>query len=274
MGTSDEPLPPPDLGGERLPVECRDATLACESLGEGEPPVVLIHAIACDRRYLKPQFRHLYTRHKAVAMDLRGHGESDAPVQEYTIQGFAEDVERLCSQLKLRAPILVGHSLGGLVALEAAAAFPRLTRGVVMIDSPLLVERREGIAQLLAGLRGDGYPRELKAYFEGFFLPGTRSALRGWVLAEILKVPRHVVISAWENGVFAFDDASALARCSVPFLYVDAGTPNADLPRAAELCPRLSVATVEGAGHFAPLEAADQVNAAIDRFITLGAVGR
>jgi len=75
------------------------------------------------------------------------------------------------------------------------------------------------------------------------------------------------VISAWENGVFAFDDSSALARCSVPLLYVDVGTPNADLQRAAELCSGLSVETVEGAGHFAPLEVADQVNAVVDRFI-------
>ena len=74
---------------------------------------MLIHGIACDRRYLQPQFRHLSSRHRTVAVDLRGHGESDGPVQEYTIQGFAEDLEQIRSRLGLSGPILVGHSLGG-----------------------------------------------------------------------------------------------------------------------------------------------------------------
>lgn len=234
--------------------------------------MVLVHGIACDRRYLAPQFRHLSSRHRTVAVDLRGHGRSAAPVQEFTIQGFARDVECLCSALDLTRPILVGHSLGGLVALQIGAGRPSLAGAVVVLDSPLLPPpgRQDRMRRLFAALRTDAYPQALRTYFEAFFLPGDRSALREWVLTEILKTPRHVVISAWENGVFAFDDASALTQCAVPLLYVDAGTANADLQRAAELCPRLTVTTITGAGHFAPLEAADQVNLALDRFLATG----
>ncbi|MEJ7755036.1 MAG: alpha/beta fold hydrolase [Nocardioidaceae bacterium] len=72
--------------------------------------------------YLAPQLAHFATRHRTVAVDLRGHGESDAPEQDYTIEGFASDVAWMSQQLGLERPVVVGHSLGGIVALH----WPRL----------------------------------------------------------------------------------------------------------------------------------------------------
>ncbi len=63
-----------------------------EEAGGGEPPVLLVHGIACDHTYLAPQFEHFRGGHRVVAVDLRGHGRRDAPRQEYTIEGFADDL--------------------------------------------------------------------------------------------------------------------------------------------------------------------------------------
>jgi pimeloyl-ACP methyl ester carboxylesterase len=244
--------------------------LAYDELGSGDPPVVLIHGIACDRRYLRPQLRHLAARHRTIAVDLRGHGKSSAPVQEYTIGSYAEDVARVCRRLELRRPVLVGHSLGGLVALQAASALPDLATGAVLIDSPLLAPpgRDELVRALLEQLRSDRYAIAIQDYFASFFPPGSDPALRERVLDDVLRTPRHVVISTWENGVFGFDERDALATCAVPLLYVDAGTPNCRLDLACRLCSQLAVTTVSGCGHFAQLEAPDQVNDAIDRFLS------
>ncbi len=91
-------------------------------------------------------------------------------------------------------------------------------------------------------------------------------------------MPRHVAISAWENGFFGWDTAVAATACGAPFLYIDAGTPNVDLDRLAALCPTLLVGRTVGAGHFHQLEVPDQVNAMIDRFVAValprGAGGR
>jgi hypothetical protein len=70
--------------------------------------------------------------------------------------------------------------------------------------------------------------------------------------------------SIWEESLVSWDDEAALSECRVPLLYVDAGTPNADLARAAELFPGLMIARTIGSGQFSPLEVPKQVNAVLD----------
>ncbi|MEJ7755035.1 MAG: alpha/beta hydrolase [Nocardioidaceae bacterium] len=86
---------------------------------------------------------------------------------------------------------------------------------------------------------------------------------------RVHRVPRHVVLSAWENGFFGFDSAEVVAACRMPFMYVDAGTPNVDLEELRRLCPTLVLGRTVGAGHFHQLEVPDQVNAMIERFLVL-----
>ena len=83
----------------------------------------------------------------------------------------------------------------------------------------------------------------------------------------------HVTSSLWEESVASWDDEAALCECRVPLLYVDAGTPNADLTRAAKLCPELMIARTIGSGHFSPLVVPDQVNAVLDCFLGLRVSG-
>ena len=101
----------------------RDGTaLAYEDAGHGEPAVVLVHGVACNRAFMAPQAQFLKATHRVVAIDLRGHGDSDAPRQRYTIGALADDVAWMCERLDVGRVVVVGHSLGGLVALEVAAA--------------------------------------------------------------------------------------------------------------------------------------------------------
>ncbi len=243
--------------------------LAFEETGAGDPPVVLLHGIACDRRFLAPQLEHLARRHRTIALDLRGHGESDAPEQDYAIATFADDVAWACAALGVRRPVLVGHSLGGLVALQAAAADPELAGAVVALDSVLLPgeEHVRRMRDLFTRLRTPAYEAELRAHFARFFLKTDDPDRRAWILDAVARTPRHVVVSAWERGTDDFDGAAALRACRAPLLYVDAGTPNADLARAARLCPDLTIARTTGTGHFHQLEVPEQVNAAIERFL-------
>ena len=80
--------------------------------------------------------------------------------------------------------------------------------------------------------------------------------------------PQQVVVSTWD-GMFAWDSAAAAAACKVPALYIDTGTPNADLQRFHELCPQLVIGKTVGSGHFLELEVPEQVNAMIERFLAI-----
>jgi len=77
--------------------------------------------------------------------------------------------------------------------------------------------------------------------------------------------------SRWTAGSLdSGDDAETLARAGVPPLYLDAGTPNSDLTRGGELNPRLMIGRTIGSGHFSPFEVPDQINAMLERFISVG----
>ena len=98
--------------------------LAYNEDGTGDPPMVLVHCWVCDHTFFAPQFDHFSGTQRVITVDLRGHGESDKPQQAYTVTGFAEDLVWLCRQLAVEKPVVVGHSMGGNVALELAASYP------------------------------------------------------------------------------------------------------------------------------------------------------
>jgi pimeloyl-ACP methyl ester carboxylesterase len=243
--------------------------LAYEETGAGEPAIVLIHGIACNRGFWKPQVQRFAPEHRIVAVDLRGHGGSDAPVQRYTIAGLADDVGWMCEQLGLSRPVVVGHSLGGDVVLELVAARPELAAAAVMIDSVLLPGdgRLDFVRQLVDDLRTPDGERVLRDYFATFFGPHADPVQSAWILDEATRTPSHVTSSIWEEWISGWDDAAALARCRVPLAYLDAGTPNADLARAVELCPSLTLGRTVDTGHFSQLESPEQVNAMLARLL-------
>lgn len=245
--------------------------LAYEELGTRRPQLLFVHGAACNRRFWAAQIRFFAPRHRVIAVDLRGHGESDAPPQQYTIRAFADDLAWLCAALEIERPAVIGHSLGGLIALEFAGAYPDRAVAVALIDSVLLPsgDRRGTVDALVAGLRSAAGEATLRDYFETFFGPHDDPTRKAWILDQAVRTPAHVTSSVWEESLRSWDDAAALCRCQAPLLYLDAGTPNADLARATELRPELLIGRTIGSGHFSPLEVAGQVNAMLDRFLTL-----
>ena len=184
---------------------------------------------------------------------------------------FAEDLAWTCTQLRIEGPVVIGHSLGGLVALDFASAYPGRVAAAVLIDSPLLTggERTQVVRDLVAGLRGRDPDLALRGYLARFFGPYDNAATRSWVLDQAVLTEPHVTSSLWEESLVSWDDEAALRECRVPVLYIDAGSPNADLARAVELCPGLMIARTIGSGHFSPLVVPEQVNAVLECFLSL-----
>ena len=239
--------------------------------GVGEPPLLLVHGWSCDHTYFAPQFGHFSTHHRVVAVDLRGHGQSDQPEQDYTIAGFADDLAWLCGALGLRKPVVIGHSLGGAIALELAARHADLPVALVLLEAPIVppAALRAAVEQLLPAFRAPNY-REAQQQFVGqaLFLPSDNPLRKARIVEAMSATPQHVMVSALEQ-LFAWDGAAAAQAARVPVLNLSAAQPPNDNARLSELCPQLVHGQTVGAGHFHQLEVPDQVNAMIERFLAV-----
>jgi pimeloyl-ACP methyl ester carboxylesterase len=249
--------------------------LAFDQTGTGSPPVVLVHGWTCDRSYFAPQRDHLAKRHRVLSVDLRGHGKSGRGKGPYSIAGFADDVAWLCRELGFQKPVIVGHSMGGMTAVEVAARHPDLPAAIVACDSPIAVP-----APLAANLvavsqelrKPDWRPAHRAFLSDALFIAADDSARKARILADMTSAPDDVTLGCWEAIVGA-DMDTALEKCKVPFLYLAAAGPLADFARLRELCPQVVIGQTVGAGHFHQLEVPDQVNAMIDRFLGVSGLG-
>jgi esterase len=102
----------------------------------GAAPVLLIHGMRAHARWFTPVGPALAAGYRALSLDLRGHGES-AHTPPYGHAVYGDDVSALVDALALEQPILVGHSMGGGVAVRAAARLGPRLRALVIVDAPL-----------------------------------------------------------------------------------------------------------------------------------------
>src|SRR2546423_11254924 len=98
-----------------------------ESYGKGADAIVFIHGWTCDLTFWRGQ-APVYERHRSLLVDLPGHGQSDKPDVPYTQERFARGVEAVMRAAGIERAVVVGHSMGGPVALTFLRLFPAKTR--------------------------------------------------------------------------------------------------------------------------------------------------
>jgi pimeloyl-ACP methyl ester carboxylesterase len=156
-----------------------------------------------------------------------------------------------------------------------AARFPDLPAAIVLLDAPFSPppEVWAGFRHLLDGLRSPAYREVLcQTSDQLIFLPTDDQQRKARLVEAMGSLPQQVIVSTWENFL-AHDTEAAAAACQAPVLHIGSVFP-ANLARLRELCPQLVTGQTVGAGHFHQLETAEQVNAMIDRFLTVTLNGR
>ena len=242
--------------------------LAVDDVGSGEPPLLFVHPWSGDHTFFEPQVAYFSRRHRVVSVDLRGHGASDAPLGDYSMETFAGDLAWIVRTLDLDRPVVVGHSKGGVIALALGALHPESVRALVLLDAPLLPSAPllAAVPGLQQGMESPAY-REVTRQFQGQFVGfAEEPARRESILDVLVSGPQHVKASSLRQ-VFESDHAAWAAAYKSPVLYVGSGGGFADLERLVKLCPQLQVSETSGSGHFHQLEVPDQVNAAIEGFL-------
>jgi pimeloyl-ACP methyl ester carboxylesterase len=186
--------------------------------GKGEPTVVLVHGWAFDHHVWDGQAPHLAARHRVVTLDLAGHGESGGSRAAWTMAAFGEDVKAVVEAVDAGEIVLVGHSMGGPVVLEAARRMPERVKGIVLVDTLLDVEERPPAPEIeaFAGqLQADYAKRVTQMASENLFAPATPTAVRERVLAHVTALPAGVSV-AMLRQTWAYDPTPALREIKAP----------------------------------------------------------
>jgi pimeloyl-ACP methyl ester carboxylesterase len=241
-----------------------------ERAGSGEPELLFIPGWCCDHTAFQPQFDHFAETHAVTALDLRGVGQSDGPDGGYSIPELADDVAAFCAAVGIEKPVLVGHSLGGMIAVELGGRHPSLPGALVLVDpGPIdyLPETVEFFAGLAEELEGPGGEDVRRTYVHDM---GARDEeLARWIV-DHMCLPRQPIAAAVIRGVSEWRGRDLFARCEVPVLLIRAEIgADSDVLRLRAIKPNLEVAITVGAGHFHQLEVPEQVNAMIERFLAV-----
>jgi pimeloyl-ACP methyl ester carboxylesterase len=257
--------------------------------GDG-PPLVILHGEGHLAALWSPVASALARRFRVVAVDQRGHGASDRP-GEYGRRAFVEDFIALLEDLHVERPIIVGHSLGGTVALMAEAERPGTASRLVLIEPSVVPPESE--AAWREG-SGEGWAREARRRravwgneYEMFTALRQRPPFAAW-RSDILWTYVEEGTEPLPDGRLSlrcppdlearlYDDALSTdvsarledVRCPALVLRSDAGFFADAASRIATVLPDARLATVAGSDHFLPFDDPPQVAAHIGSFATL-----
>jgi len=224
-----------------------------ELAGDG-PPLMLLHGLGMDWRVWQAVSRRLAPSFHLFMLDLRGHGQSTKPAHGYTLAHYAADVEDVLDHLRLDRVVLVGSSLGGMVAASVEAP-PDLVSHYVLVDPPLTGGPIRDAAVFRRILELKHRPPEALARFLGENNPGAglfllRSMSEMWheaadgVIQDMLDRPANYY--AIDANLRAIESPTLLLQADPAH---GAVLTDADALRTLQLLRQGSLTRVAGAGH-------------------------
>ena len=246
----------------------RTVDLYADDGGIGEPlTVVFLHSLAGNASQWSAQLEHLRPERRAVALEWRGHGRSGVPTDgDYSVPAAAADVEGAVERHGLERFVLVGHSGGGLVALQYAADHPERVAGLLLAD-PSGDSRKvpaEQMDPLLTALDSEAYAATIGQYW-GFLLTGADPVARARVMADLEATPKETVVGFFKAGR-DYDPLPALRSYGGPMLSVV--TPINDEPFSLHnLGTGLPRTTFTGTGHWLHMDKPEEFNGILDGFL-------
>ncbi len=234
--------------------------ISYSSEGSGELALVFVHGWTCDRthwRFQVPEFRKSY---RVIAIDLPGHGASGANRKSWSIDGLGVDVATIVRGLGLKNVVLVGHSMGGPVALAAAPKLRGVLRGIVAVDSIHDVEFSfpPGAADRMVKRFEDDFDAAWTRFMTGFFTDD-----KSEVLKSILKkadVPDRKAATSLLASYNRFDWKLALSAAGVPVRAINAAAPYPTAIKVNQKYGDFDAVQMQGVGHFLMLEKPTEFN--------------
>jgi pimeloyl-ACP methyl ester carboxylesterase len=238
------------------------------TLGQGRTTIVWVHCWAGRAEFWRAQVPAFQDHARLVLVDLPGHGRSDKPRVDYSMDYFAQAVLAVMADAKVDRAILVGHSMGVPVICRVYARAPEKVTGLVAVDGLLRRPslQAEAIEQFIGPFRTPEYREHTTKFISSMFPIAGTEAVRDRVLADVLETPQYVMLGAMEGMFGTGRPAWDLDKIEVPVLVINARNPiwTADYETYVRaLSPRVDYRTVDGVGHWLMLEKPAEFNAVL-----------
>lgn len=262
------------VAGTEVAVECE---------GNGTPTLIFVHGLGCDRRDWIAQREYFSRRYRVVSFDLPGHGAS--PPAARTIEALGRLVGELLARFGQGPAVLIGHSIGCLIILEALRQTPLGVAGVVFLDGGRLSHGPADIAvkEFRTKLDAVGMPTFIASMYQRMFVSRSDPRLREHIIERAKRLDHALALEMMLSAVHW--DATALvpmlSRIKVPVLvlqstYLDENyhcrslEPGMSTPWTevvSQHAPHAKIHVVPHVGHFLMIEADPIVNDEIADFV-------
>ncbi len=242
------------------------------TVGQGKHTLVLVHGWSCNLGFWREQVSALASVSRLILIDLPGHGESDKPQTDYTMDFFADAVIAVLHDAKVDKATFIGHSMGKAVICRVFKQAPEKVAALVSVDG--LLRRPQGTPgqteAMVAQFHSPHYREVAKGFVRSFFpIPGT-DALRDEVTIEVLKTPQNVMASAMAGMLNENLPDWDLKRVNVPVLVFNAKGALWDANYESYvrgLSPQTEYRLFENVGHWLMLERPNEFNAALTELL-------
>lgn len=235
--------------------------------GKKKDAIIFIHGWTCSSDFWKDSIQAFPGR-RVIALDLIGHGKSDKPQANYSMEYFARSVEAVMRKAKIDRVVLVGHSMGTPVARQFYRLYPQKVLGIVVVDGALSTRATEAEMKQYAAPLRTNYSENIPKFLDGMLADVKNEQLRKWILGSMSSTPGHVAVSAWDGmsdaGIWTKD------KVAVPVLALMAPAPfwPPNLKELfAEVAPKMEFQMWSGVSHFLMMEKPTEFNDAVAAFV-------
>ncbi|MET4388051.1 3-oxoadipate enol-lactonase [Bradyrhizobium sp. F1.4.3] len=259
------------------PMITKDRRFAYEAAGDpGAIPLIFLHGIGGAARAWRQQLATFGNRFRAIAWDMPGYGGS-VPLASVSIGALADALQQFIAQIDVANPILVGHSIGGMIVQKWLVQSPRLARAVVLAQTSPAFGKADGdwqrsfIAARLGPLdRGETMKSLSPSLVKE--LVGDEPNPRGMELArECMASVPEASYRAMMLALIGFDQRGSLKDISIPTLLLsgskDNNAPAPMMAKTATYIPSATYVELAGVGHLANLERPDAFDEALGGFL-------
>jgi pimeloyl-ACP methyl ester carboxylesterase len=238
-----------------------------DTRGEGDTTIVFVHCWTCNSDFWQPQIEYFSQNYQVVRLDLAGHGKSESKRQQYTMAAFGKDVAAVVNEVATDKVVLVGHSMGGPVVIEAAKLLGDRVVGIVGVDvfyTPFAYPTSETEIEAFVQPFKDDFSSASEELVRSMFTPAADPQLIESTIKQMGSANPEMAVNAMTE-IFTWNAQQGeadLEEYSSKIRNINGA------PTGQENALHESVTLIPGVGHFVAQAKPNEFNQILEQIIT------